>query len=199
MKKTEVKKYEALEDFEFSLCGEELEAFYEGEIYDTQDLEEFNISYLLEKGYVQEIKKPRNNKFIPRFRERYYYVNNASLEVFDEINTKASFDLNHIRVGNCYKTKEEAQKALDRLILLVEIREFADEYNGDWVPDWAPDWRNTGQLKYHLAYNGHNEEFDWESTLWYTQSVVYFKDPNFVKPLIEKFGDRLELLKPEDI
>lgn len=46
-------------------------------------------------------------------------------------------------IGNCFRTKEDAEFAVERLKVLKEMRKFA----------FQPDWSNTNQMKWTLYYD----------------------------------------------
>jgi len=60
---------------------------------------------------------------------------------------KDSFDLLYkkgcLSIGNCFRTREEAEFAVERLKVLAEMRKFAFE----------PDWPNKTQEKWVIYYN----------------------------------------------
>lgn len=186
------KKYKVLKTFEFKLGGN-IKSLVEDHVFGIDDFREFNITYLIENGLIEEYVEPKGGRFIPELDEEYYFIDWYHFGVVPCKHTDRDFNLNHIKFGNCYKTREEAQKALDKKILLTEIQDFADEYNHGWVPDWG----NTDEDKWRLVYNTEDIDFDLECDSAYSPSDIHFKNPGFLKPLIEKFGDRLELLKPD--
>lgn len=95
---------------------------------------------------------------------------------------------------NCgnYEFKE-IERHRQRQILLKNLQDFAGEYNNGDL-DISVEYHRP---RYYLAY--HNMG-GWMTigTNVYNPWVMEFKDEFFLEPLLAKFGDRLNLLLPEN-
>ena len=99
---------------------------------------------LIEAGWkAPEVKKSVVWK--PEIGERFYYINLFGIVTFgrwvDEY-------INMFDMGNCYRTREEAQRALDVIKATVRVNRRIEELNDGWVPDW----KNAYQNKFILVY-----------------------------------------------
>ena len=186
-----MKKYKVLKEYYCFRLQENIEAGRTVE-YCSSDY----IGLLVRGGYIEEVREVKRSRFIPEDGGKYWSVYGDGTIQGDTFYTTSTFDARCLTRGNCYRTEEDAQRAVDKQRLLVEIQDFADEYNGDWVADWG----DREQWKRSFFYDCVEE--CWEVvyvqySFYYAE--IYFKDDDFLKPLLEKFEDRMnELLLPVD-
>jgi len=84
----------------------------------------------------------------PKEVERYYYLE-AEGGIEDTLFVYGNISDNRRRsIGNCYQTREEAQKVYDHKIAEQKLKEIIFEANDGWTPDW-----NSGKLKYMFYYD----------------------------------------------
>lgn len=138
------------------------------------------------KEQITELQKTVNNleeqlnktgRWKPEEDERYFYILSDG-DVSCGYNDKGTFCKNRISIGNCFKTREEAEFEVDRLKVLAELKEFAFE----------PDWKDGKQDKYALAYNHVNEEVDYCISIYLKKDEIYFETREDVKNAIERVG-----------
>jgi hypothetical protein len=86
--------------------------------------------------------------------------------------------------GNYFKTREEAEKYRDRLVLLQELKDFAEGYEFQ-----------DGQKNYYIYYDYKDNKFI-VGLYSMVQGIsnVYFKTYEKADEAIKHFGDRLKLL-----
>lgn len=65
---------------------------------------------------IEDLPKP----FTPEETQHYYYINGGYIECEDEYWETNSFDRNTAKNGNCFRTKEDAQKWLDFMKSMME-------------------------------------------------------------------------------
>lgn len=125
------------------------------------------------------INKPLSHFFKPGIDEEYWYISGG--EVFDTNNTTGR-DAREISIGNCYRTREEAQLALDKQQALVRLWDWADENCY-----FRPDWENEEQRKYFVYYDYDMHEL-WNCLCFnekYQNNLPYLKSTkdceNFIK------------------
>lgn len=68
------------------------------------------------KVSIEDLPKP----FTPEETQHYYYINGGYIECEDEYWETNSFDRNTAKNGNCFRTKEDAQKWLDFMKSMME-------------------------------------------------------------------------------
>jgi hypothetical protein len=83
---------------------------------------------------LKELKKRPVKRWRADKYEKYYNID----EVVIIKRTEYLMDIDNFRykTGNYYKTKEQAEQALDLINIECELVELIAEINGDWVPDF---------------------------------------------------------------
>lgn len=130
--------------------------------------------------------------FKPKEGEKYYFLNTAT-----DMVRHTSYDSNlsdiNVKIGNCFKTVEEAEKALRRLQIRQQLRELADKLNnGEEI-----DWKNESQNKYYIFYSHSQRVLD---TTYVRRDeiacgAIYCLRRNFLDEARESIGeDNLKLL-----
>ena len=109
---------------------------------------------------------------------------------------KDGFDKQRSKIGNVFHTKEEAEKELDRRILLTKFRQFRDKCNGDWKPDW----KDKCEDKYCVLFNHESSELvlNWYIYVQPFESFGCFKNREDAQRAIELFGDEIKRLYVEE-
>lgn len=128
--------------------------------------------------------KPDNDIWKPDIGERFYFIYNEFI-----YNTRLSGrELCKLRIGNFFRTEDEAQKHLDRLVLLQELKEFAGPQ--DWI-----DWNDINQDKWSIRFNHDENMFCCcKSLVIEIIGQVYFDSMKSAEKAIDHFGERLKLL-----
>lgn len=138
-------------------------------------------SYEALQKAVQELKRSR---FVPKAGEWCFYIA-VNGDILTETWNNDAFDMDLLKMGNCYRTREEAIYERDRRKAIVELWDIADELNDGWVPDW----RNSCQGGYHIIWDCCNEcggaIFRWGAQG--STELPYFKS----RELTEQAADRL--------
>ena len=139
----------------------------------------------------EQLKKQENTYWIPKKDETYYHIG------FDGQVSAYSFDNDltdkyKLSIGNCYKTREEAEKKGLRKVfeqqLFTKLKRFADEHNEEKI-----DLKNTRQNKYSFYYDvTENKIYPLFSCVClYFQQNIYFTSEEIAKQAIEEFKDDL--------
>ena len=120
----------------------------------------------------------------PKEREPYYYVGSNG-EVLGDCNSNHQIDEGRINLGNCFKTKEEAEHMVEKLRVIKELRDFALENNEEEI-----DWNNLSQRKYVIIYDPEDQNVD-VYCYWRTQYIpfnIYFTSEKIAQKAIEFVG-----------
>lgn len=100
------------------------------------------------------------------------------------------------KTRNYFKTKEEAEKRLEKINTYYELMDLADELNnGEKI-----DWNNEEQVKFYFYYDADNDSLNIYATN-YAKKIgeIYCLDKDFLDIAIEKIGeDRLKQLFTEE-
>lgn len=130
----------------------------------------------LKKQVVDATKKVR---WKPKEDEAYFYITPHSktrVEFFNE-----QFDEECWSARNCFKTREEAQKEVNRRIAEQELLDLCD-------------WSETEKHVYVIEYDVKTNSFDWD--FFYEITSPYrFASEESVKKAINKIGEeKLKLI-----
>lgn len=90
---------------------------------------------------------PKGNIWKPEYDEWYFYVSGYGI-VGSNVWINAYIDNGYYEIGNCFKTEEEADFALEKLKVEAELRRFAEENN-----EYEIDWKDKKQEKWFIFYN----------------------------------------------
>lgn len=142
-----------------------------------ENLSEEERSTLL--SLVKKSNKLKSKVWKPEYGETYFYIGSRvyiSRWLDDDI------DRTRYAIGNCFKTQEEAEFALERQKVITELKRFALEHNEEI------DGNNKQQNKYILFYNlcGNSIEIDyWRSCRYYG---ICFTSKEIAWQAVEKIG-----------
>lgn len=123
----------------------------------------------------------------PKDEEEYYYIisggaiNSQKYQAF--FNDKSRYE-----IGNCFKTEEEAEFAVERQKIITELKRFAQEHN-DKI-NW-----NNGRWKYYLVYDYHYpvKDISIYSTIYVKRNGIFFTSKEIAQQAIDTIGaDRLK-------
>jgi hypothetical protein len=82
---------------------------------------------------LQKYEEPVKEQFFPQLGNMYYTIaidNNEVIRCFQWDDD--AVDFGRMSIGNCFRTKEEAEFAVERLKVLAEMRKFAEPFNTKW-------------------------------------------------------------------
>ena len=86
------------------------------------------------KAEIEELKKSeekQGGRWKPKEDERYYLIS-ASGEICTDIYKDCSVDKYRHAIGNCFRTKEEAEFEVKRLKVITELKEFTESDDAVW-------------------------------------------------------------------
>lgn len=125
---------------------------------------------LLAKGFIEKIK---DEPWKPKSGDTYYYTDSCG-DVYSEGHF-ASGNMNdcaRLTMGNCFQTKEQAEKAVAWLKAFKVLR---DDTKG-----FKPNWRDKEQPKWQVYFDiycgdgGRLGELQAEDERFYHDSIIYF-------------------------
>jgi len=136
---------------------------------------------------LDELRASLRNDEWPKVDDDYYILMpNGRIDGYQWENDGT--DLKYKQRGIIYRTEEEAKRADDRRILIAEIREFAEHYKPVWDGE---------TINYFIEYGVTDDTWCEGSSTYYDHLPLYgyFKDEATAQAAIEKFKDRLHLLR----
>lgn len=143
------------------------------------DEERTTLLSLVEKANkpVEKVWKPKNN-------ELYYILKNEGTIIEDYYTH--SVDKRRYLIGNCFKTREEAEFALERQKVITELKRYALEHNEKEI-----DWYNHCVLKYYIQYDYVNNKLNIVSTRYSKSNIssMYFTSDKIAQSAIKAVGE----------
>jgi len=102
------------------------------------------------------------------------------------------YDQQTIAIGNYFKTEELAQKHVDKLKLLEEIKQWRGKYDPD---SFKLDWEDEDSCKNALVYDVRDLKWDFSQVVSYRAPLVIYLSWNApLNDFLEHFGNRLDIL-----
>lgn len=90
-------------------------------------------------------------------------------------------------IGNCFKTKEEADFMVEKLKVIAELKRFAEEHNTEI------NWNEDNQFKYFLYYNYVTSDIFVGDNQFSKRAITYFSSKEIAHKAIDAIGaDRLK-------
>lgn len=93
---------------------------------------------------------------------------------------------------NYFKTREEAQAHLARILAIARVSDAIDERNGGWVPDWGND-----DKKFDICFDREEKEFDSDYTdgdYQFISILPYIKSKEIAESIIRDFEGDLKVI-----
>lgn len=127
-------------------------------------------------GFKSKMWKPEDN-------EKYFYVSgHGVINICRWINDTT--DNGCYEIGNCFKTKEEAEFALEKAKVEAELRRFAEENN-----EYKIDWEDDDQEKWFIYYNCDMKKIDIIYNTVLKTHCIYFSSKKIAKQAIDYIGE----------
>ena len=127
-------------------------------------------------GSKWKVCKPKNN-------EKYFFISGCGvINSFRWIND--STDNGCYGIGNCFKTEEEAEFALEKAKVETELRRFAEENN-----EYEIDWTDEDQEKWFMYYNCDMKKIDIIYNTVLKTHCIYFSSKKIAKQAIDYIGE----------
>lgn len=132
-----------------------------------------------------EIVEEKKKYWTPKEKEKYFYIEDC-MGVSDDRNVQAPIDYCRFNIGNCFKTKEEAEHMIEKLKVIHELQKFAYENNEGEI-----DWKNFNQCKYKIFYDAEDGDLyvDYSIQCESEPFNIYFTSFKIAKRAIEAVGE----------
>lgn len=156
--------------------------------------EEIAIENVLSNDW--EVVEDKKECWEPKKDEKYYYITDcgdvdnhlySNLVVNDDyLYANWLIERARFNMGNCFKTKEEAEHMVEKLKVIHELQKFAYENNEKEI-----DWNNFSQNKFYLIYDSdvNNIFIDYFSFTRTNPFNIYFTSFKIAKRAIEAVGE----------
>lgn len=129
---------------------------------------------------IEKANKPQSKAWKPKEDEKYWFVMGDGKIVW-QIWFENTWDLNYWKIGNCFRTKEEAEFYREKLFVTAELQRFADENNGELKWD--------GVTKYYFSYDYDEKKLMCDCSYFCQNSSIYFSSYEIAQRAIETIGE----------
>lgn len=115
----------------------------------------------------------------PQYAEKYYYITTSGNVAQDTFNP--SFDKYRLSFKNCFKTRKEAQRMLEKIKIINKLKELSNvDFNEDF-----------DEQKWYITYNHRTESIECDTT-YHVQRMpfcIYFKNQEDCGKAIDTIGE----------
>lgn len=118
--------------------------------------------------------KPKNN-------EEFYYLCSDNNGIYSKTNGYSYNDKCKIDIGNCFKTKKEAQHMIQKIHIITQLRKLSNINFND----------TSGEAHYAIAYDVENNEITFNVNYYYKDLPfnIYFATEEDCKKVVETIGE----------
>ena len=142
---------------------------------------------------IERLEKKRD-VWKPQHNEQYFFIKTHGEIDWTYWEDDNYFDTERYEIGNCFKTREEAEKAVEKAKIYTQLKRLAEEENTEPI-----DWENGKQRKYCIICNEDNIlAKTWDIKIR-TVGNVHSTNENFLDRAQERIGEEnlLKLFKEE--
>ena len=144
------------------------------------NLTEEEIAELLK--LIEKANNPKSKVWKPEKGEEYYYF--WAGRVYSCSWNNDFVDEGKYAIADVFKTKEEAQNAVERLKIRAELQRYADEHNE------PIDWGNDKQDKWYIKFNYWNKTVDYDYFAMARGCFqIYFSSEEIAKAAVQAVGE----------
>lgn len=132
---------------------------------------------------IQKSNGSKGRVWKPDYRRKYFYVN----ECGGIMNSKwydDSIDADRYEIGNCFKTKEEAEFTLEKAKVETGLRRFAEENN-----EYEIDWTDEDQEKWAMCYSYYYGNVYFIDACSYKRNDIYFTSKEIGEQAVNFIGE----------
>ena len=133
-------------------------------------------------------KAEAENDVWPKDGDEYYLIGSCGEINSYPFSSKNSVDTMRLVIGNCYKTKEEAEQAVEKMKVMAELKRLADK---SWKEAGIEiDWSNDNTPKYYVR-DSPNESYLFIDNNYSIKNIndFYFHSEEKAKEAIDKIGE----------
>ena len=135
---------------------------------------------------VKKANKSESKVWKPEDGEIYFCCLLGTCSIHADRWNNCDIDCSRYELGNCFKTEEEAEFALERQKVITELKRYALEHNEKEI-----DWYDHCVLKYYIQYDYVNNKLNIVSTRYSKSNIssMYFISDKIAQSAIEAIGE----------
>lgn len=142
----------------------------------------------LEQLKAAKIEAEQPKRWKPEFDEKFYYVElDGSIEddvAASSIQSRSSFEVWCYLIGNCFKTKEEAEEYKKQIEYTARYKNYIEEHSE------PIDWNNEDQEKDSAFYDIDEKGIRVEDTVKFIdQGTIYASSEQIIWDAIKEIGE----------
>ena len=133
------------------------------------------------------ICRKNNENWCPKTNDIYFFINGEMCG--ESIWEEHSVDVARYELGNCFKSKEECEFAIEKTKVTVELKRFAEKNNKCTI-----NWNDYTQRKYYIKYDVKDDVIMvFSSGCMKSGNTIYFSSQEIAKNAVDTIGtDRLK-------
>ena len=133
---------------------------------------------------LEKMLKECGGRWKPKYDEQYWYITDYSTVNYTLFMPRNQNDNIRFKNYNCFKTREEAEQELEKILIRRQLEDIARRLNkGEEI-----DWDDCNQLKYCIVLYCNNIITNFYFAHKY-QGTVYCLDKNFKDVAIQEIGE----------
>lgn len=119
----------------------------------------------------------------PKCGELFFYISGRG-DIFSSIWINSYICSEYYSIGNCFKTKEEAEFALEKVRVETELRRFAEENN-----ECEIDWTDEDQEKWCMHYSYGDGDVYFTDAYCHKRNDIYFSSKRIGSQAVNSIGE----------
>ena len=141
-------------------------------------LEDLEIKYKELGEEIERLKLEEKSKvWKPKEYEEIWYIDKFG-DVDNDIFSRGSWDEERYKLGNCFKTQEEAEKVAEKIKIYTELKRYALEHNEEF-----------DTVKYYICIQGFEIKTGYCSNKWFQIGQIYFSSNEIAEQAIKEIGE----------
>lgn len=133
---------------------------------------------------IENTEEVQEEKEWPQDVDDCYYIHSDGSISRSVFYLNESFCKNTLSIGNCFKTKEEAEFEVERLKVLAEMKKFAEPEDRKW---------NSFNEHWFIYYQSKFDDISYDFRLQNKFNSIYFESEEKVKECVDTVGaDRIK-------
>lgn len=125
-----------------------------------------------------EEKKSETGRWKPEEGDKYWFINDIG-DIYKSEWNNVNIDKERYSIGNYYRTKEEANFAIEKLKVIAELKEFAEPKDRKW----------DGIISHYFFCYDYDEEEIAISYNCYWKGTIYFESEEKAQQAIDAVGE----------